>query len=746
MIRHPLALTLICCFALSPAAYANGWNKLRTQPVGKASTMFLLMDGRVLMNEEASDHWWILTPAADGSYLDGAWSAAADSRYDRQYFASGVLADGRVIVAGGAYSTSGGSNKVETYDPVTNQWTTITSPAGWSTIGAVPSVVLADGRFMIGNQFDARTAIWDPATASWSAAASKQNSRSLGESWVLLADGTVVSADCIGHPGSQLYDPATDTWVALGNLPVDLVDASYEIGPGLLMNDGRAVFVGATPHSAHYSAAAVPGGVGTWVQGGDPPPVGTKVVSAKDAPACILPGGNVLCALGVGFLAPTYFFEYDGASFNRVSDPANNNVPAYAGRLLLLPSGEILYAAGTVYLYSPNGDPDPAWRPTISAVATDLIPGETYILTGTQLNGRTQACSYGDGGGVATNYPIVRLIYPATGNTIYCRSFDPSTMAVATGSTPVSTHFVVPATAATGEAKLEVIANGIASDGVSVVVRDPIMIGFDLLANRTPVTTQFPEATFSSTTGFENRAVARSSAASPPNALCTGPVGGAVDCMHDTDVDFRCPVASLTFRGTSISGTGTVATVNVFEDGVLTGAVSVTGNGNAGVPVRVDLTSFHDVTRIEIVAISDAGGIAWDDFKFCLSSSASWRNYGAGFPGTLGEPTLTMEADPVIGTSTFADLSNSSPSVTVALVLVGDLPVSIPSNRGGTFLLLPTYSLFLSIDPGVTMIDVDIADDPALCGVEVYGQALVIDAGAAKGVSFTAGIKLVVGY
>jgi hypothetical protein len=44
-------------------------------------------------------------------------------------------------------------------------------------------------------------------------------------------------------------------------------------------------------------------------------------------------------------------------------------------------------------------------------------------------------------------------------------------MGVATGSTTVSTTFDVPANAETGAATLEVVANGIPSDRVSIAVK-----------------------------------------------------------------------------------------------------------------------------------------------------------------------------------------------------------------------------------------------------------------------------------
>ena len=40
--------------------------------------------------------------------------------------------------------------------------------------------------------------------------------------------------------------------------------------------------------------------------------------------------------------------------------------------------------------------PQAAWKPVITNAPATVLPGHTYTLTGTQLNGLSQASSYGD--------------------------------------------------------------------------------------------------------------------------------------------------------------------------------------------------------------------------------------------------------------------------------------------------------------------------------------------------------------
>jgi len=72
---------------------------------------------------------------------------------------------------------------------------------------------------------------------------------------------------------------------------------------------------------------------------------------------------------------------------------------------------------------------------------------------------------------MATNYPLVRLKRIGSNKVYFCRTFDHSTMSVATGHHRHSTHFHVPHTIPPAHYELTVVANGIHSQAVKVHVK-----------------------------------------------------------------------------------------------------------------------------------------------------------------------------------------------------------------------------------------------------------------------------------
>jgi hypothetical protein len=480
---------------------AGTWQNLTNSPTFNAGTMLLLTDGSVLCHDEpnnstvsGSKHWWKLTPDPTGNYRNGTWSQLNDGPNSPLYFACSVLRDGRVFVAGGEYNGTSAQVELlaaEIYDPVTNNWKTLGTPSGWTQIGDAPSAVLTDGRVLLGDINGNRTAIYDPVADNWTAGPTKDDTRCTEETWVLLPDQTVLALECDRQPRTEKYVMAANTWVTAGNTPVTLIDtASDEVGSALALPDGRAFCIGATNHTALYTPPAIANQAGSWATGPDfPVVVRGRVTGAKDAPACLLPNGRVLCIVAPydpkaaqntneAWGYPLYVYEFDPVAntLTQVSSPSNGSGSPFSSRLILLPTGDVLHTNGStsVAIYTPDGALDPMWKPTITSVPSALHPGQTYVLHGRQINGLSQAVIYGDEGAMATNYPIVQLTNTATNAVVYCRTHDHSTMGIQTGATIHTTKFTVPASAPLGSYCLRVIANGIASDCVMVGITHKI--------------------------------------------------------------------------------------------------------------------------------------------------------------------------------------------------------------------------------------------------------------------------------
>jgi hypothetical protein len=501
--KAPLALALISAGLVitTAIAAAQTWEPLSNQPSFSPGAMLLLSDGTVIMHSEpncltctSTDYssWYKLTPDINGSYVNGNWTqiASLPSGYAPLYFGSAVLPDGRVIVEGGEYNCASGScnsvwtNQGAIYDPLKNTWTPVAPPGGWTTIGDAQSVILPNGTYMQANCCTKQQALLNLSNMTWTPTGKGKFDINDEEGWTLLPSGKVLTADAYVFQydatgtNSEIYNPANGTWTSAGSTIEQLWDscggaslASYEVGPAILRPDGTVFSAGANTcgsgHTAIYNSHS-----GSWTAGPDFP----ATYGDADGPAALEPSGNVLIFSSPSRFYPPagQFFEWNGSSLIMTSSPVSAVEDAsYVGHLLVLPTGQIMFTDFTtnVEIFNPAGIYDPAWAPTISSAPKAVTRGKGYTISGTQFNGLSQAASYGDDLQDATNYPLVRLVNQNTGHVFYCRTHNPSTMAVATGSKKVSTNFDVPANAETGASELFVVANGIPSSPYFVEVR-----------------------------------------------------------------------------------------------------------------------------------------------------------------------------------------------------------------------------------------------------------------------------------
>ena len=511
----------------------GSWVALTNQPAFNAGHVLLLTDGSVMTQDAGTSSWYKLVPDDGGRYADGTWRriASSDTQFvsadgSRGYaptgYASAVLADGRVFFAGGESNGTNANANTSTcgiYDPWTDSWSQVPSPPfGSFVVADAPCCVLPDGRVLVGASAayepvpggtfvpGVATATFDPVSETW-AQGPPNPGTNWEATWTLLADGTVLCASVKYPTTSFRYVPDLgegsglegDNWVDAGLIPEanDVAGRITEAGPAILLLDGTVVHLGATGHTAIYDP-----GLGQWLPGPDFPddpasPLADtpaeltdsnrlKMYAASDSPAVLLPSGRVFGAMGP--LAgghsgpPTLFYEfvpsdgYSPAAFEVVDTAPHNNVENQSFRLLLLPTGEVLATNGSreVYLYQPDAASAaaaPGTAPEISDCPADVVPGPTaWPLTGLQLNGMSQAHSFGDDASNATNYPIVRVQHTASRRVVYCPTRDHSSMGVATGAEEVTTSFIVPLGSEVGPSRLSVIANGVASSTSNVYV------------------------------------------------------------------------------------------------------------------------------------------------------------------------------------------------------------------------------------------------------------------------------------
>jgi hypothetical protein len=462
-------------------ALGQSLQPLVNQPPDTAGIGYLLTDGSVMFQGGAQSDWWKLTPNNKGSYVNGTWSqlASLPSGYVPLYFAGAVLGDGRLVIVGGEYNNGNFvlTNLAAIYDPKADKWTALGHPKGWNYIGESPSVVLPDGKYLVGRKLDKSAAVLDPKTLTWTLVGTKGKSDfNAEEGWTLMPDDSVLTYDVKNAPHSERYIPSMEKWLSAGSTIVDLhsphqggciqypggcYPAPGEVGPGILRTDGTVFATGSTSNdgSGRAHTAIYHPSTGKWTVGPDFP----NNDDAGDSYAVLLTNGRVLVLGNSGVL-----YEFDGK--NLIPGPTAN----FFDSLLVLPTGQVIVGnefGGSAQVYTSTGKPLASWAPSITNYPHTVARGSTYKISGTQFNGLSQAAAFGDENETATNYPLVRITNNASHHVFYAKTHDHSTMGVATGKATVFTQFDVPAKMETGASKLEVVANGIPSKRVSVTVK-----------------------------------------------------------------------------------------------------------------------------------------------------------------------------------------------------------------------------------------------------------------------------------
>jgi hypothetical protein len=318
--------------APTPTARNGSFTALASSPqvrddqeaIAPAFTATLLLDGRVLFAGGYS--------YSNGSYnaLDTAelfdpttnrFSPTGSLNVSRTGQTATRLADGRVLVAGGAAELDWGMlASAEIYDPATGRFTS-TGELGTARENQT-ATLLRDGRVLIvggdtgyfrGLYTAVGTAeLYDPATGSFIQtgrphfARARATATLLQDGRVLIVGGDDPNGNSIGP--AELYDPATGRFTLTGSL-----DFSREGHTATLLPDGKVLILGgAQDRATGLADAPVDAGVPITRAEVYDPAIGRFTVAGSTPTwlmrhtATLLVGGRVLIAGGNGTSALLY--------------------------------------------------------------------------------------------------------------------------------------------------------------------------------------------------------------------------------------------------------------------------------------------------------------------------------------------------------------------------------------------------------------------------------------------------------
>ena len=311
--------------AATPAPTAARWVPAGALQLARASTHAVaLNDGRVLVIGsdnicKAPGGAWDESIAAEVfDPATGTWSATGSLNAPRTDFVAVTLPDGRVLVTGGLTSVDDPLGNVafsstKLYDP---------SNGGWSASGLLnvartepAAALLADGTVLVaGGAYVDRTGtrvlvsaeIFDPETGTWSRTGDLATARR-GAAAIVLVDGRVLVVG--GLPtgrrlheaaipealaSAEIFDPGTGQWAAAGSLEAGRVDFSLVALPdGGALVAGGFVGPGETLPSPTHLVERLDPRTMQWA------PTDPMIVGAASRAAAVLGDGRVLLAGGL---------------------------------------------------------------------------------------------------------------------------------------------------------------------------------------------------------------------------------------------------------------------------------------------------------------------------------------------------------------------------------------------------------------------------------------------------------------
>lgn len=348
--------------------------------------------------------------------VDPQWIATDSLNTGRQNATATLLADGRVLVAGGTSIMTGYLASAEIFDPRTFTWMStpdMPEPRTWHTATLLRNgkVLVAGGYGDYGLYLDT-SALYDPATNSWTSTGNLATGARYYHTATLLPDGRVLVAGGYSSGAylktAEIYDPEQGTWSSTGQLATTRFQHA-----ATSLSDGKVLVVGGKNSAYLASAEKYDPSSGTWSSAGSMAAARYlhTVTRAPDGSVVVMGGYNS----SQGYLGSIEIYENDGTwSQPGVSLSYNR----YRHAAILLPSGRILAMGGysSSYGYTTAVESFDSVSRQVSSEPS-LLNGRVYhfaalLATGQILLGG----GYTPGGGEA-GYAAAHLYDPSVGAT-----------------------------------------------------------------------------------------------------------------------------------------------------------------------------------------------------------------------------------------------------------------------------------------------------------------------------------------
>jgi hypothetical protein len=346
-VAHTLGLAALFFSGLaviSPSAILAGtsgtWATTGTMNTGRlAHTATLLANGRVLVAGGISSADQTIASAELYNPATGMWTVTGSMKVARYGHSAVLLPSGKVLVAGGITGTSGGmvTAEAELYNPSTGKWTRTGSMEAPRYLQG--AALLQNGQVLVAGGISSSVAIasaeiYNPATGQWAFTSSMNDARATQAA--LLENGEVLMAGgAVTGNTAELY--SNGIWTLTNNMVF-----SHPSVKSVALTDGDGLVYGG--NLASYVAEFFDPSTGVWTAThnlGINPPSGS--LTGLNTGNVLLAGGSI--HVGTEYVEQTGCHLYNPSS-NAWSGTGSMHQARSAHTATLLQNGQVLAAGG----------------------------------------------------------------------------------------------------------------------------------------------------------------------------------------------------------------------------------------------------------------------------------------------------------------------------------------------------------------------------------------------------------------